>query len=304
MTLSRREFIRSAAVAIGQQVYQSEANLVLVRFSVMKRRNFVTGLSEEDVIVTENGLEQRISLFEGPLSTWQERQQVDFRILVDLSGTTLPFRPLTGELLRRTLVGTFGQRAVVSIYGFAYDCLKLAGPTQDAGVIAAGLSRLETVDVRQLRRAASRIFDSVVQVAGEIDTGPERTHPVLLIFSDGLNSGSRNTLHTAVQSALGKAMVVYPVLLANPGERSPRESELIEEYAKLGEQTGGRSFWPAAFTEEHLSRILTHVVRQVKEEYTVGYYRGSGKSGVGTVRVKLKDRRTGDLKGGVRLVGQ
>lgn len=182
------------------------------------------------------------------MSTWQEKQQVDFRILVDLSGTALPFRPLTGELLRLTLVGTFGQRVAVSIHGFAYDCLKLAGPTQDAGEIDAGLSRLETVDVRQLRRSASRIFDSVVQVAGEIDAGPKRTHPVLLIFSDGQNSGSRITLNTAVQAALGKAMVVYPVLLTNPGERSPQESELIEEYAKLGEQTSGRSFWPAAFT--------------------------------------------------------
>ncbi len=112
MSLSRREFTRAAAVAAGQQVYRSEANLVLVRFSVMKGRNFVTDLRAEDVIVTENGLEHRISLFEGPLSTWQERQQVDFRILVDLSGTALPFRPLTGELLRRTLVRTFGQRAV------------------------------------------------------------------------------------------------------------------------------------------------------------------------------------------------
>lgn len=55
MSLSRREFTRATAVAAGQEVYRSEANLVLVRFSIMKGRNFVTDLSAEDVIVTENG---------------------------------------------------------------------------------------------------------------------------------------------------------------------------------------------------------------------------------------------------------
>ncbi len=303
MPLTRRELLL-ATVGQGQETFRSEANLVLVRFSAMRGRNFITDLTAEDVVVAENGQPQKIALFEGPLSAWQVNQTIDFRVMVDLSGTAMPFRPLTGELLRRTLVGTFGRRAVVSIYGFAYDCRRLAGPTQDASEIAAGLGRLETVDVRQLRRSASRIFDSVVEVAREIDADNEGTHPVLLVFSDGLNSGNHLNLDDAVKAALGTGFVVYPVLLANPGERSTREAELIEEYAKLGEQTGGRSFWPAAFTEESLSRILVHIVNEVRAEYTVGYYRGSGDRGVRTASVKLKERRKGNLKGGVRLVGK
>lgn len=247
---SRRDFILTAAGSLQPESFRIAANLVVVRFSVMKGRNFVAGLRAEDVVVTEDGREQRIALFEAAGSDWHEQQEIDFRILVDLSGSAKRYRVLTAELLVRALVGVFGKRAAVSLYGFAFDCQRLAGPTWDSGELNAGMTRLGTVDVQQKRRSASRIFDAVVQVAGEPSGEPAKTHPVMVIFSDGLNSGNRMALDDAVRAALSAATTVYPVLLAAPGQRDDREGALIEQYGKMGAATGGRSFWPASFTEE------------------------------------------------------
>ena len=292
------------AQLVRQELFRSESNLVMVRFSAMRGKNFITDLKAEDVVLAEDGLPQRIALFEGPLRGWQEKQEVDFRVLVDLSGTALRFKPLTGELLGRTLIESIRRRAAVSIYAFAYDCRKLAGPTRDAAELNRGIGQLANVDVRQGLPSASRIFDSVVQVAGEVDTQAAQTHPVLVVFSDGLNDGNRKTLSDAIETALRVGMTVYPVLLANPGERDNREAELIEEYARMGPATGGRSFWPPAVTQQHLGRILEHVATQVRAEYTLGYYRsaGEGKGRVRTVSVKLKKRERGTLQGGIRRV--
>lgn len=302
MPLTRRELL-SAAAGAGQETFRSEANLVQVRFSVMRGRQFVTDLSAEDVVLTEDGKPRKLTLFEGPLAAWQERQAIDFRVLVDLSGSAQQFRPLTGELLSRTLLGAIRRHTTVSLYGFAYDCRRLAGPTRDSGELNAGIRRLGTEHVRQELPAASRIFESVVQVAQEKGSDQIQVHPVLVIFSDGKSSGSGRTLHEAVEASLRAGMTVYPVLLANPADRDGRDEQLIEEYAKIGEETGGRSFWPAAFTAEHLERILGHIANQVRAEYTVGYYRREQVKGVRIVRVKLKDRSKGRLYGGIRRVG-
>jgi hypothetical protein len=206
--------------------------------------------------------------------------------------------------LSRTLIETIRRRAAVSIYGFAYDCRRLAGPTRDPVEVNAGIRRLSTVDVRQELPLASRIFDSVVQVASASMTGQNQIHPVLVILSDGKNSGNRLTLHDAAEASRRAGMTVYPVLLANPADRDGRDEHLIEEYAKLGAATGGRSFWPASFTAEHLERILGHISNQVQAEYTVGYYRAAAGKGVKTVTVKLKDHKKGSLYGGIRRVGR
>lgn len=299
---SRLDFIFAAAGLAGQDVFKSEANLVQVRFSAMRGRNFLTGLRSEDVVLAEDGRPQRIALFEGPLSEWQGKQDVDFRVMVDLSGTALRFRALTGELLSRTLIETVRRRVSVSIYGFAYDCRKLAGPTREAAELTLGIAQLASADVRQKLPSASRIFDSVVQVAGEFTAEAAQTHPVLVVFSDGLNDGNKLTLSDAIEAAMQAGVTVYPVLLASPGERDQREAELIEEYARLGPATGGRSFWPPAVTREHLARILEHVATQVRAEYTIGYYRaaGEGKGMVRTVTVKLKGKKRATIQGGVR----
>ncbi len=292
-----------AARIVQQGVYRSEANLVQVRFSAMRGRNFVTNLKAEDVVLAEDGRPQKIGLFEGPLSAWQEKQEVDFRISVDFSGSPEHFRPLTAELLSRTLIESIRRRAAVSLYAFAYDCRKLAGPTREQRELAGGVSRLNTVDLRQEFRRASRIYDSVIQIAGEIDPAATNSHPILVVFSDGINNGKK-TANEAIEAALRAGMTVYPILLANPGGKDKRKYELIEEYAKFGPATGGRSFWPPVFTAEHIQRILEHIVIEVRAEYTVGYYRtpDEGKARARTVSVKLKERKQGRIQGGIRRV--
>lgn len=253
--------------------------------------------------MAEDGQPREIALFEGPLSAWQANQAVDFRVMVDLSGSAQQFRPLTGDLLSRTLIEAIRRRASVTLYSFAFDCRKLSGPTRDPVELNAGIRRLSTVDVRQELRAASLIFDSVVQVANETNLDQNQVHPVLVIFSDGGNSGSRMTLHDAVEAGRRVGMTVLPVQLANTADRDGRDEHLIEEYARMGEATGGRSFWPAAFTPEHLERILSHIANQVRAEYTVGYYRARADQGGRAVKVRLEDHRKGRLYAGIRQVG-
>ena len=81
------------------------------------------------------------------------------------------------------------------------------------------------------------------------------------------------------------------------------ERELrMEEFAKLGRQTGGRSFDPLKMDTPSMEAILQIVVENVRSEYVAGYYAPPGlKKGKHKVKVLLNKKSLGKVDGGEKV---
>jgi hypothetical protein len=176
----------------------------------------------------------------------------------------------------------------------------------------------------------SPIFESAMEAARDSATGPGNVTRLLLVFSDGFAT-SNTKVETAAQYISELGIPVYPVALGHqklidrinqargqgvdsrgqprPPSDHQRRLELqeqeIEEYARLGELTGGRSFDPRELTNEALRQILQFIVGQVRFEYVAGYYpepSSGGEKKKHKVEVRLLSTDSGKLIGGSRVL--
>lgn len=233
---SRRDFVAAVAVARLQDTFRSEANLVVVRFSVMRGRGFVADMEAGDFVVAEDPEPQTIAFFEKPSHGSVERMVLDFHLLVDISGTILPCARLTRALIQKTLLRRASGNVRVSIQGFAYSHRLLAGPTTDVDEVEEGLGALSEVNLGQARPKSSGIFDAVIEVAKWVESQSVQLRPVQIVLSDGLDT-SVHRMSEAPRLARRKGLTVYPVMVGPKIEW--KFGDMMKDFGNLGAATGG-----------------------------------------------------------------
>jgi VWFA-related protein len=281
----------------AQPTFTTDTNLVVVRFSVMRDRLFVTNLKPSDIILTENDEPRPLALFESPVSGWHPSLEVDLRILIDVSGTVGMMGMLPAKTLRKCLIDQMPGHATLSIYAFARDCKRLCPPTRDPAVLDRAIEESQRVYVRQDLPSASFIYASIVQVAREAAADAPNRRTAIIVLSDGIDNGDRK-FADAVAAAREADIVIYPIVVGHRVIHGGRP------FFDLGEHTGGRGFYPPNYRLEHLSRIFQHVATQARAEYTTGYYAQPNHQQRlrREVQVRLKENNGLTLYGGVRTV--
>lgn len=265
-------FALLAALTAGLSVplsgqFSSGVSVVEVYASATDSRGEpVTGLTEKDFDVLEDGKPQAVSVFAAgdfPLSV---------AVALDRSFSMAGPRLATARSAARVFLG------------------ELRAP-DEAAILAIG-SRVETVAPLSTDRAAqyealaridafgtTGLYDSVVR-AIEL-TQPAKGRRALVLLSDGVDRYSRTTAESALEQARRSDVIVYPVAVA----ASP--SSFFERLAAL---TGGGAYYVRDPGE--LSQTLRRVARQLRFQYLLGYVpAATGTTGTGawrriTVRVK------------------
>lgn len=180
-------------------------------------------------------------------------------------------------------------------------------------------------------RGGTWLFEAVMGAARDAAASPGNATRMLLVFSDGFpTTDTRPEEGAAVPRDLG--VPVYPVLLGHQRyieeARAVQESgynregvlsqgardrlariedkeRQMEEFGRLGELTGGRSFDPRFINAEILRQILGAMVAQVRCEYVVGVTLApSARPTARKLEVKLRSKELGKVLGGVRIVKQ
>jgi VWFA-related protein len=179
-------------------------------------------------------------------------------------------------------------------------------------------------------RGASWLYEAVAGCARDVAALPGNATRMILMFSDGFpTTDTKPEEGAAVARELG--MPVYPVVLGHQrladrakqiqesgynkqGVMSPGASERmsrveaqereIQDFARLGELTGGRSFDPPVINLMMMHTILGAMVGQVRCEYVVGFTpeRAAGDTETHKLEVKLRSKDLGKVLGGVRVV--
>jgi VWFA-related protein len=174
------------------------------------------------------------------------------------------------------------------------------------------------------------IYEAAMGCARDVVLLPGNATRMILMFSDGFpTTDTRAEEGAAVPRELG--IPVYPVVLGHQklAERARQIHETgynkqgvmsdgardrlsrleaqehdVQEFARLGELTGGRSFDPPMINLTMMQTILGAMVAQVRCEYVVGFVLEprSGDPAKHKLEVRLRSKELGKVLGGVRVV--
>ena len=258
----------------------------------------VANLKREDFAVTDESRPARVDYF----ATGTERVALAF--LLDASGSVRDNLARQREAAR-ALLSRFGQKSRVSVWRFAEQA-ELAVPfTSDAEIVGASFD----FPAAQTRRTA--IFDAAAQVvrsfaAGGGDAAERR---IIILISDGLDTGSTTTARNVVDYARAAGVSIYAIHLPL---YAPRDGRLAARpaakgFRALAEESGGRYFVVGdarAALDPRATADLAPVFRAVEEDlasqYVLGFYPAAETRGNTFRRVQVNLNPQGGRKLRVR----
>lgn len=205
----------------------------------------ITGLTEADFVVREDGVPQAISAFsagEFPLTV---------ALGVDRSWS------MAGEALRLAKQASAGflrelrpgDRSMVLAISSEAEVLAPLGDDRASQVRA-----IEALDPW----STTALHDALLVAMDRLE--PEPGRQALIVFSDGVDRYSRASAAAVLERARRSTALVYPIALGRT--RPP----LLAELAVL---TGGRSFLLRDARE--LQQALSQIARELRYQYLIGY---------------------------------
>ncbi len=308
-------------------VSSAETDLVLVPLHVSKGKTAVAGLGIDAFEVLEDGELQDIAFVDGPAGPGEDaaqrrRVQRELIFLIDVGTSFSNLSDLVDATVRVRMLDGLSENFQFSIYGIGSSLRYFTGPTRDSGKLARALEQVSGVP-----QSPSAIFEGIFQTLNHAAARGGSVWRKVFVFSDGFDH-TRFDPDLAVRAANELGIAINPVVIGSkvlnagifdepqvPGtlpsasarQRMMRGSDDAARrgrFFSLGQRTGGRRYdfdqmdWVSF---RHVTRELSSLVRT---EYLVGYYPRSVDKEVTAhkVQVRLKDKKTGKLKGGRRMV--
>jgi Ca-activated chloride channel homolog len=222
-----------------------DVDIVLVPVTITNDRGqYVGGLEKQHFQVYEDRVEQTITSF----ST--EDSPLSLGIVLDSSGSMNP----TMALARRNGGACMDVGAEDDEYFLIVFSDKLKVNTE----FTPDLQKLRTALLTVQSKGQTALYDAIYAGIAKVKEG---IHPrkALVVVSDGFDNHSRYSGKN-VRDAI-KESDVQLYLIGNEGDGALRQ---------LAEDTGGRSLGPRTTVYE-LGNICSQIVREVKNQYLLGY---------------------------------
>ncbi len=235
--------------------YSVHVGLIVLPVSVTDRHgDAVDGLQEDNFKVYEDGVLQRISLFD------HQDAPVAVGLIIDNSTSMAPKHTevvLSSMALARAsnpedqiFVIHFNERVVYSLApGMAFT----SNLSDLARAVAGGQAGGKTA-----------FYDAVVAGLEHLRESSLK-RKALLVVSDGGDNASTHTLEQTLRMAEASEALIYSIGIFSPYDKDQNPRVL----KKLAKVTGGESFFP-----KNLSRLVgicKLVARDLRTQYTLGY---------------------------------
>jgi Ca-activated chloride channel family protein len=247
-------------------VFRSGAEIVSLTVTVTDAAGrYVTGLTEKDFAVFENGMPQQLSFFAS------EPVPVDVAFVVDTSGSMTPNLPVVKQAARGLLRELRNiDRAVVVQVQDTVDMPQSL--TNDFARAAAAIDALRA-------RGSTAIYDGVYLALREFERtrrhDPRVRRQALILLSDGVDNSSHVTLDVVSDLARQLGVIVYSIGLGSAplpqASASIPRREVEASYAlrALAADAGGRAFFPTVVAG--LPAIYETIGRELASQYALGY---------------------------------
>jgi len=275
-----------------------EANMVTVFASVRdKKGQIVSNLTKEDFSIDEDGHPQAITYF-----ARENDLPLTVGLLVD---TSLSQRRLIDS--ERHASATFVDHTLreekkdqAFLIHFDYEVELLQDFTMSRKKLESALDLLETPEMQhasddgsgQRHRGGGTLLYDAVYLASNDMMEKMQGRKALIILSDGVDHGSKESLPTAIESAQRANTVVYSILFKDdepfaghgayggggwgghggggghrfPQEERPDGKKVLERISK---ETGGRLF--EVSRKQTADQIYDQISQELREQYILGY---------------------------------
>lgn len=252
-------------------VISREVNLVILPITVRNREGqFVSGLTESNFRVYENGKPQKIMEFHS------EDAPVTVGLLVDHSGSMVA---KTREVMEGAMA--FVQESNPQDGEFVVNFA-------DKVMFGLPANVAFTSDPRQLETALSipsatgrtALNDAVIAALRHLDSA-QATKKVLILISDGGDNASQHTFAQTLRAAQTQNVVMYTVGLfdEDSADQNPQTLKL------LAKETGGLAYFPS--TTANVVQVCRQIARDIRHQYTIAYSAEDRTNGYRKIRVDV-----------------
>jgi len=240
----------------GQATISVNADLVSLPVRVTSSDgNFVSGLTQEQFRVFEDGRLQRITFFR------QEDTPVTVGLVVDHSGSMGPKLPGVA-----VAVSAFAQSSNPADEMFVVDfgdnvSVELPGGkpfSSNPRELAQAVSAVSAIGMTAL-------YDAVAQGLDHLKLG-RWDKKALIIVSDGGDNASRRKYADILELARQSQAVIYAIVLVGSTEEAEENPGVLRRLCK---DTGGLAFFPEE--GDSVLAISARIARDLRQQYTLGY---------------------------------
>jgi len=239
-----------------------DVDLVNVLCNVYDKRGaLMTGLSQEDFEVREDGKQQQLRYF-----ARETNLPLTVALLVDVSGSVRRFVELEKDTAGRFFREILRPEDQALLIGFGSRMILWQDFTSSAPALQDALGRMRAIPFRGLPplgqpMPGTLLYDAMYVTAHQKLKGvPGRK--VLVVISDGLDNGSQKKLEEAVAAAQTTNTIVYGICY----QAGFAGCSFLNN---LAEPAGGRAFKVDVKTS--LSEIFQIIEAEMRSQYALGY---------------------------------
>ena len=249
----------------GQRsVFKSTVEMVALTVTVTDGKGrCVSGLTEGDFVVFEDGIQQTVSLF------GSDEIPVDVALVLDTSGSMIDALPVAKEAAR-ALVDRLrrGDRAAVIDVNTSTRIPQSF--TEDRASIAAAIDAVSA-------KGSTALYDGVYTSLHEFERLRRKQHQLrrhtLVVLSDGFDTASHVSFDDVTQFARALDVTIYTIALRTTlslsAVRETFTARATWEMRTLATETGGLVFFPTKAVE--LQGIYNTIARELTHQYALGY---------------------------------
>lgn len=265
------------------EVERVETDLTNVLFTAIdKNKRFITTLKQEDIRITEDGIEQQVFTFQR-----ETDRPLSLAILIDTSASqerTLPeekraarafvdavIRPAKDEVAVVSFTGEptleQGLTGNAARVRSAIDRVEFTPPSgyMGGGVIVPGTPPISGTN--QTLAGSTAIWNAVWVASKEIlsDTS-DKTRRAIILLTDGIDTSSTLKMSEAIDRAVKADAVIYTIGIGDTFNFDGVDEGSLR---KLSERTGGRAYFPRDETD--LRNAFLQIQQELRSQYLVAY---------------------------------
>lgn len=255
------------ALSSPQTTFRAGVEVVQLDVSVTRGGQPVSGLTARDFSLTDNGVAQQLQ------TVTLEQLPLSVTLVLDVS------QSVAGERLRHLINAGDGLSAALrpgdrgALLTFSHIADLRVPLTSDLQAIRDALAAMKPGGATSLRDA--------VHLALQLQPH-DNTRPLLLVFTDGVDTSSWLTENSVLDSARRVGVVIHAVRV---------DSNAFLD--RLAEASGGRTW--SATSDKQLRELFTGALDEMRARYLLSYTpSGATTTGWHELKVKLKNGR-GDV---------
>ena len=217
----------------------------------------VGGLTKENFAVAEDGLAQKISVFDK-----ESALPLSIALAIDTSLSTrhdLPLEQASAKRFVRTILRPVDAFAV---YGFSEVVSEATrGFTPDLKRIEEGIDHIRV-------GAATALYDAIYLSSRALDRRQGRK--VIVLITDGADTISKVDYKEAVRAAEEAEAIVYSIIIVPIENSAGREIGGEHALIQLSEDTGGKFYYATSMAQ--LDDAFHKISNELRTQYLLAYY--------------------------------